>query len=371
MGTIRRALIGNDGIVLEFSEGESKSYLWAITDSDVHCYFLPGRDSLDRLAREFTSEIADGKQSNGPEQTLRASRELGRLLLRPLSEHPGRNRLLVVADGALAVAPLAAVQVPDSATGDFKYLIDSYEILMLPSVQSAIALRARAARHRPRIDGVAVFADAVYGPDDERVRGARTKPSGGSGLPRLAFSKAEAEDILAIQPSKSNLKALGFDARPDAVRKAAGYRYLHFSVHAMTDAQHPEASSLVLSTVDPKGDARDGLLRLDGILDMPLRADLVVLSGCDTGTGREIRAEGIVGLTQAFLYAGAREAMSSFWPVNEFNTRELMKRFYAMLLKSGKTPSAALRDAQLSMKSTKAWEAPSAWAGFQVYGVSQ
>ena len=111
------------------------------------------------------------------------------------------------------------------------------------------------------------------------------------------------------------------------------------------------------------------MLRLSAILENTVRAHLVVLSACDTGAGREIRAEGIQSLAQAFIFAGARQVISSPWPVEDFVSRQFMQRFYEALLVHGLPPEAALRAAQLSMMRTRAFRDPMKWAVFSLYGL--
>ena len=107
---------------------------------------------------------------------------------------------------------------------------------------------------------------------------------------------------------------------------------VHFATHGILDATRPERSGLVLSLVDADGRPRDGVLRLNDIFGMSLSAELVVLSGCETGLGRQVRGEGLVGLTRAFMYAGAPRVVSSLWRVDDQATAQLMTRFYRHML---------------------------------------
>lgn len=166
------------------------------------------------------------------------------------------------------------------------------------------------------------------------------------------------------------LEALDFDAsRALAVSGLlAKYRILHFATHGLLDNRHPELSGLVLSLVDEKGTRRDGFLKLQDVYDLRLAADLVVLSGCDTGLGEEINGEGLLGLTRGFMYAGASRVIASLWSVSDLGTSVLMSRFYRYLLTDKLTPAAALRAAQLSMWRDPQWSSPYYWAAFQIHG---
>jgi CHAT domain-containing protein len=136
----------------------------------------------------------------------------------------------------------------------------------------------------------------------------------------------------------------------------------------LLNSDHPELSGVVLSLVDDQGRPKDGFLRLYEIYNMKLGADLVVLSACQTTLGKDIRGEGLVGLTRGFMYAGAPTVVATLWSIKDEATAELMKRFYKAMLKDGLKPGAALRAAQLSMSRESRWNSPQFWAGFVIQG---
>jgi CHAT domain-containing protein len=146
------------------------------------------------------------------------------------------------------------------------------------------------------------------------------------------------------------------------------YRYVHFATHGMIDSQRPGLSALVLSMVDEQGKGRDGFLRANDIYNLRLGADLVVLSACQTGLGKEIKGEGLVGLTRGFMYAGGARIVVSLWNVNDRATSELMMKFYERMLKRGERAAAALRAAQVEMWRRKQWQSPYYWAAFTLQG---
>ena len=144
-----------------------------------------------------------------------------------------------------------------------------------------------------------------------------------------------------------------------------------FALGPRTSASEPDVaalSSLVLSLRQPSGATRDGYLRIHQIHDLRLRPDLVVLSACRSADGPELRGEGVMSLTRAFLYGGAGRVIASLWSVDDQATAELMTRFYGNLFRKRLTPAAALRAAQLSMASHPRWGAPEYWAAFQMQG---
>ena len=147
------------------------------------------------------------------------------------------------------------------------------------------------------------------------------------------------------------------------------YRIIHLATHGLLNSTHPELSGIVLSLVDQHGQPQDGFLRLHEIYNLKLPAELVVLSACQTALGKEVRGEGLVGLTRGFMYAGAPRVVASLWKVDDKATAELMKRFYqAMLGEQRMRPAAALRAAQVEMLKQKEWEDPYYWAAFVLQG---
>ena len=194
---------------------------------------------------------------------------------------------------------------------------------------------------------------------------------GRSSLRRLLFSRDEAEAILsALPPRQGSLKALDFRAnRNTAMSDELGqYRIIHFSTHGLLDSRHPELSGLVLSLFDEEGHPEEGFLRLNEIYNLHLNADLVVLSACQTGLGKEVRGEGLMGLVRGFMYAGSPRVIASLWQVDDAATAQLMKRFYKGVLQEKLTPAAALRAAQIEMLKKSHWQSPYYWGAFVLHG---
>jgi CHAT domain-containing protein len=175
---------------------------------------------------------------------------------------------------------------------------------------------------------------------------------------------------MKVVPCGAGFKAVGFGANLGAVRdpRIGQYRVVHFATHSIFNDEHPELSGIVLSLFDERGQPQDGFLRLQEIYNLSLPVELVVLSACSTGLGKEVRGEGLVGLTRGFMYAGAAGVVASLWKVDDDATAELMRNFYAGMLREGLPPSAALRNAQLSMRRHVRWHAPYYWAGFVLHG---
>jgi CHAT domain-containing protein len=243
-------------------------------------------------------------------------------------------------------------------------------------------------------DNIAVLADPVFNASDPRVRGAdvnrvatvnsdqgtrllvhtaadaKMKTTVVSFIPRLPYTRQEAESILAITPSGSNLEALDFQASRATVfgDQLSHYKYVHFATHGYLDSEQPELSAIVLSMVNQQGRPEDGFLRVHDIYNLNLPADVVVLSACQTGLGKEIKGEGLVGLTRGFMYAGAARVVVSLWSVSDKATADLMARFYSNMLTRNLHPAAALRAAQIEVAREKPWQSPYFWAPFIIQG---
>jgi CHAT domain-containing protein len=194
--------------------------------------------------------------------------------------------------------------------------------------------------------------------------------SEGAYIPRLPGTRKEAERILSLVPEEGQMHAFDFAASRAAVSDPGlgEYRYIHFATHGFLNSQHPELSGLLLSMYDARGRQQDGFLRVHEVFNLKLSAELVTLSACQTGLGKEIRGEGLVGMTRGFMYAGAPRVVVSLWSVSDEGTAELMARFYRGIFKDGMRPAAALQAAQVSMLREQKFGSPFYWAAFTLQG---
>jgi CHAT domain-containing protein len=190
------------------------------------------------------------------------------------------------------------------------------------------------------------------------------------GLSSLPFTRREATSIVKLLPQRQRFLALDFKASKATATspELSQYRIVHFATHGLLDSIRPELSGLVLSLVDEQGNPQDGFLQLHEVYNLNLPAELIVLSSCRTGLGKEIRGEGMVGLTRGFMYAGAARLVTSLWKVDDEATAELMKRFYTKMLGESERPASALRAAQIEMWRQKDWKSPFYWAAFTFQG---
>ena len=376
---IQQEVLDADTLLLHYKLGRRRSYLFVVTPRSVETFILPARDVLEQLASTVYELLAKGGERTSEVQTELMLGKLGTVLLGPARNHLGRKRLLVVEEGALQFIPFAALSVSADADGRPVPLMVDHEIITMPSASALGILKSQQSGRRPAPKRLAMIADPVFSIHDERFSGRSLEPGLGMAAGPLALgtvpayerlwhSRQEAQSIAAIVKDRDTLLALDFAANRRLVLSGvlASYQIVHFATHAEIDARHPELSRLVLSLVDEQGRPQDGFLYAHEVLDLRLPAELVVLSACETGMGKEIRGEGLVGLPQAFLYAGAARVVVSLWKVEDRSTAELFESFYRHLLKEGLTPSSALRAAQIEQwrKQPDSYQ----WAAFVTQG---
>lgn len=374
--------------------GDERSFLWAVTTNSITPYELPRRSEIEGIAQKVYQLITtrkplsseDGAQykrrvSEADANYIKEASRLSGILLGPVVNQLGAKRLLIVSQGALHYIPFEALPTPSAldTEGEAHPLIVDHEIAYLPSASALALLRREAANHKPPSKAIAVFADPVFDRNDPRVpiSEAISHPSSeiedDQPLPRLPTSRWEAEEIMQSSPVGGSMAALDFAANRKMAMsgRLEDYRIIHFATHGVINNEHPELSGVVLSLVDERGQLQDGLLRLSDIYNMRLSADLVVLSACETGLGKAVKGEGVIGFTQSFMYAGAQSVMASLWKVDDRATADLMARFYRGMLRDGLKPAAALREAKLEMWRHVGWQHPYYWAAFILEGESE
>jgi CHAT domain-containing protein len=408
-----------DTVLIEYMLGDDRSYVWFVTPDTLIAHELPGRQVLQDLATEVYQSLT-ARQQQPNEDPARyhdrftseekrfcpSSTQLSRLLLGPFRSLLIKQRLLVVADGNLQYIPFDALPTPaendvgnvchlDAEPTDYVPVLMAHEVVHLPSFSSLATLRRLGPSLSRPAREVAVWADPVFEPDDPRIAEYLRKPlsaqrpepkvmpatqSQAPGAPQLADSYVpptrllatvdEAHSVMRFAPAGISMLLTGFAANRESALSGdlQDYRILHFATHSMINSRYPSLSGLLLSTVDERGQAQNGLLQLHDIYGLRLNADLVVLSGCQTGLGEELSGEGLIGLTQGFLYAGSRSVVVSLWDVQDRTTASLMGDFYQAMLKDGYAPADALRRAKLRMYQQDSSRAPFYWSAFVIQG---
>jgi CHAT domain-containing protein/Tfp pilus assembly protein PilF len=405
LSQIQQQVLDDNTLLLEYSLGEEHSYLWAVTKTTLTSYQLPKGTDIDNAAKSFSQDLKEGMAK----QTLvtKEANTLSQLLLAPVAQQLEQRRLLVVGDRALQYVPFAALPTPQSSGSKYQPLIVDHEIINLPSASTLAIIRQEDNQRQRATKTLIAFADPVFSRDDQRLRGKITgahppekdrfldqpdlkkaaddvklnfprrphnrqdrQGNDDVNLRRLSYTRQEAESILSLVPVNQQQQALDFDASRATVFKTdlSQYQIVHFATHGILDDKHPELSGVVLSLFDDKGTPENGFLRLNDIFNLHLSANLVVLSACETGLGKDVKGEGLVGLTRGFMYAGTPRVVVSLWDVDDQATSELMTAFYQKMLQSGMKPGAALRAAQLEMWHNQQYAPPYYWAAFTLQG---
>ncbi|MBV6624736.1 MAG: CHAT domain-containing protein [Rivularia sp. (in: Bacteria)] len=454
LGKIQQQL-DKDTVLLQYSLGEKRSYLWKVTPDSLDSYELPKSEQIETAAKKLRNLLQDPSTlSRSIEETNKAATELSKLILAPVANKLGKKRLVIVGDDALQYIPFAALadlnlqpardskslansESPLKRTknllvskentsklllssvrfnglqlldwglqpqagkmlaksskskspqdnSNYQPLLINHEIVHLPSASTIDILRKETAQRPTASKTLAVLADPVFCKDYQPATG---KPCNDTNIDidieapqsssrsidfekidSLPHTRKEAKEILKLVSPANSLKAFDFNANYNwaTQKQLSNYRYLHFATHGFVDTENPELSGIVLSLFDKQGNSqKEGFLRLHELFNLDFPAELVVLSACQTGLGKEVKGEGLVGLTRGLMYAGAERVVLSLWNVKDDSTSLLMRQFYQEMLQQGKSPSSALREAQIKMWQTQKWRNPYYWAAFTIQG---
>ncbi|NJM22204.1 MAG: CHAT domain-containing protein, partial [Richelia sp. SM1_7_0] len=395
--------LDKDTVLLQYSLGEKRSYLWTVTPDSLDSYELPKREQIETAASKFKEllkkceklgincqDLSAEQKAKDFQEITEAATQLSKLIFAPVSKKLGKKRLVIVADGALLEIPFAALSEPNQT--DYQPLLVNREIVNLPSV-SAIAIQRNELKQRQTAPKtLAVLADAVFSSDDERVTGKpptlapeldltssllkqAARSLNRAGWERLPGTRKEAdeilENVLKLVPASETLQAFDFDANYNWItnKQLKQYRFIHLATHGFANPDNPELSGILLSVVDKEHKPYDRVnLLLGDIFNLDWNADLVVLSACETGLGKGVPGEGLIGLTRGLMYAGAEHAVISLWQVDDTATSKLIPQIYKAMLEKKASPATALRQAQLQMWQQKKWRNPYYWAAFTSQG---
>ena len=346
-------------VLLSYSVGERRTILFVVkakrTEPGFTVRNVPiGEDDLRTRIDQFRKLIENRTQNRVA--LAEAARGLYELLVKPVEEElAAASRVLIVPDGPVRGLPFGALKREDG-----RYLAEWKPLhTVLSATVYAELKKMRDGAKANEIELVA-FGDPRLPSPERTLRGLD--------LGRLPFSRDEVTVISGLFAGTSQVY-LQQDATEERVKSLLPKsRYIHFATHASFDERLPMNTALVLSIPDHRVDGQEnGLLQAWEILEqLRLNADLVVLSACRTGLGTELSGEGLIGMTRAFQYAGARSVMASLWSVDDRRTADLMKRFYKHL-RDGEPKDVALQSAQREMIAAGASH-PFYWAAFSLSG---
>lgn len=377
---VQKQILDPDTVLLQYSLGAEKSYLWLITKDSLNTYILSPKKDIETSAKELLDAIKYDKDRT--DIITEAASQLSQVILAPTGDKLTKKRLLIVADGVLNYIPFSTLSLSNTP------LITQYEIVNLPSSSSISIIRQETLNRKPAPKALAILADPIFSTDDDRVNNSKPTPvnqndlnfmalkrsvraiGDNNNLPRLPGTRQEAKAILTLIPDPEETSAFDDQANLDFANnpQLSQYRIVHFATHGIFNGEAPELSGVVLSLVNEKGNSLNGFLRLADIFNLNLPAELVVLSACETGLGKEVKGEGLVGLTRGFMYAGSPRVLVSLWQVDDEATAQLMTKFYKLMLEKKLPPAEALRQAQLEIQKQPQWQSPYYWAAFVIQG---
>lgn len=336
--------LSNSEALLEYVVDDPVSYCLVITRSSMRIVKLPGKQELSSLVITYLNKL------KGKERADDEARHLYDVLLGGIPGLQGAKQFIIVRDGQLHLVPFDALVEPSG-----RYVVESRTVVYAPSATSFFLLRT-AANRKSSARGLLAVGGVPY-------------QQSGTKLGDLPSSRDEALNADAALPNPSNTLLLGNEATETAFKQSVNHRIIHLAVHAVANNTSPDRAALILLSDSQHGE--DGSLYPSEIVQLPLDADLVVLSACDTAIGPVEGEEGISTLARAFLLAGARTVVSTLWTIDDDSTLYLMKVFYAELARKKSTPEA-LRVAKKSMlkKFGPRKAVPYYWAGLTVEGLA-
>jgi CHAT domain-containing protein/tetratricopeptide (TPR) repeat protein len=353
-----------DTLFLVYYFSRERAYLWSLGSEGARSFDLGEALPIEAQIRDTYARLAG---LANPRKLNEVLADLSRRLLPPTALQAGARRLVVVGDGAIRYVPFAALTDP---TG--QPLVTFFELSSATSLSVLAALRSVNERESTPNHLLAVVADPL---------GQATPPRAGllfralerfgfGRLPRLPHSRIEAQKLLQKVIPAERLALLGPSANRHVVLSGLlePFRFVHFATHSLYDPEDVELSGLVLSQQDLAGQPIEPFLSFADLEKTRFTADLVVASACSTAMGRNLRGEGPVGISQAFLASGARRSLGSLWAVEDESTALFMAEFYHYLLDEQLPPAAALRQAQLRFLKSNPAVRPNTWAAFVLVG---
>ena len=382
LSDVQADLTDTTAAVLEYLVGDSCSVLWAIT-KDGHIFIrLPDRQTLEEQVTVFRFALQNPNPESWAALTESAYR-LYRMLVKPVeSLISGSRRIRIVPDDILHLVPFEALitqPVENGTVRDFSalpYLGKKYAISYWPSSSVARTVTGEARQvHQDGPPSLLAFGDPVFAEprpaSDEPNPGTlpKDRARGTFEFPRLEHSGEEVRAISALfddHSVRAFLRAEATEKRAKDELRNSRFMSVHFATHGAINEHRPEFSSIVLAR--DSNSQEDGFLRAAEVLNLSVQADLVVLSACQTGLGKMVRGEGIVGLTRAFMYAGAPSLLVSLWNVSDASTAELMKEFYGNSITKALNKDVALQHAKITMIGSTRTSHPFYWAPFVLIG---
>jgi CHAT domain-containing protein len=404
---IQNDLLNPNAVLIEFLLGEKRSLAWVVSKDKVAVRVLPGQKEIEEQVAAYRKALTERASALTLQPSLAEIDRRGKVLYASLFQPiegliPRGRTVIIVPDGVLSYLPFETLVVGSSRgpSGETRsrYLIEKFAIVYGPSASALDEIKLM----NPKMPGwpktLLAMGDPIartYAPLARTgAEAAATRPGAaeqmlqdvaasdatatavlhdyaerGFSLTRLPYTRDEILSISKLYPDAQRRIYLGEQAKEETVKseKLDQYRYIHFASHGFIDETVPGRSGILFSR--DANSHEDGVLQTREIMRLKLNADLVTLSACSTGLGKLVSGEGILGLTRAFFYSGARNVTVSLWNVNDSATSALMTAFYQNLNR-GLPKREALRQAKLSLLHSRntVWRHPYFWAAFVLVG---
>jgi CHAT domain-containing protein/Tfp pilus assembly protein PilF len=369
LDAVQRALRNRNTAIIEYFLGERGSFVLEIKSDSLRVFPLAAREKIEKSVQPFLKYL-----SSPPRKEIegsKAGRRIFEELLGPLELGKERrlDNLIIIPDGILHFLPFETLRM-EGLEGAWPYLIDQYGISYAPSA-SVLMFLENLKIDQDSYRGILSFGNPFYGtvsahPMKNPGQASSSFQYAGQVFSSLPHSEEEVNTVSSFFSKGFRHVFTGSEARESTLRKFSRQRYqiIHFAGHALVDELRPFRSALLLSqTPDPED---DGLLLARELYDLQLKANLVVLSACKTATGTLEKAEGVLGLTRIFFYAGARSVLSTLWAIGDRSTVDFMRVFYQHL-STGISKAQALRQTKIEMKRS-VYSHPYYWAQFVLSG---
>ena len=397
-------LLDGKTVMLEYYLEKDASFLFAISKHNFLAARLPAGSILTNEVKSLRDAVANPNRL-ALSNYLQKARSLYQKLVEPAAKLlTDKHTLIIVPDGILYYLPFEILLQSDTARkaqndlSQLKFLIRDFAVSYVPSATVLANLRTYDQKTQTGRKTFLAYGDPVYGKTDPEqtdpvqaaIRSAFDEQKPWQ-LQRLPASRSEVERIGRLYQPEQIAVFLGEQANEANVKagdRLGQYTYIHFAVHGLLNENKPQYSGLVLSL--PRNESskmrvggeaannvkdtprptevEDGFLQMYEIFNLKLNADLVVLSACETGLGKEVKGEGLIGLTRAFLYAGAPSLIVSLWKIQDRSTAELMVELYRALKNGRLSKAEALRQSKLALIQKRQLAHPYYWAGFVLMG---
>ena len=374
---VQTGILEKEQILLEYTLGEEKSYLWIIRVDSNNIFQLPAEKEIREKVSKYLAELSQPPQAEN--QTANLGREIFELLLKPAWPVIEKGtQLIIVPDGFLHYLPFETL-VTGNHQKEPVFLAQNFDVTYAPSASVLGLIKNRLSEDSTQtVQELLAFGNPLFvkniqtalmadSTDDVILRNAYRQS--GFKLDPLPNSATEVEKISALFPANQYAVYVHTAATEEQLKtmNLQRFRKIHFATHALIEEEQPARSCIVLSLDDDPEE--DGFLQTNEIFNLKLNADLVVLSACQTGRGKLMHGEGIIGLSRAFFYAGAKSLVVTLWAVNDESTARFMEKFYQFMA-AGNSQSRALKLAKEAFIQSRVRRLrhPFYWAPFVLQG---